>query len=161
MSEHAVRVIDAEFVEAPVEAPGRRVAFLVKRLRERKLYQFVDEVAQRYGVTIEMVVGRDRHASISAARHAVCYALRYDLPDRELSLPEIGRIIDRDHTTVMSSLRRHASRKTERFLLRRPPQLARTRPDPMLLMSQSIPDVPLPEIPDLEVPSTVAESAVA
>jgi len=158
MSELAIRVVDAEFVED--ETPAARVKSLVKALRLRRLYEFVDQIAQRYGVTVEMVVSRDRHASIAAARHAVCYALRYDLPDRDLSFPEIGRLIDRDHSTVISSVKVHASNKTHR-LLRHPPLLARTKPQPFLL--QEADQASLPDIPDLVLPesTTSAESAVA
>lgn len=160
MSELAVamRVIDAEFVETPECSARTRIKELVKKLRARKLYAFVEEVAQRYGCTVEMVVSQDRHASIACARHAVCYALRYELPDLELSFPEIGRLIGRDHSTVMSSVKVHAANKTRR-VLRHPPLLARTKPDTFFLQSGDPPA--LPEIPDLEIPDAVAESAVA
>jgi hypothetical protein len=156
MSELAIRVVDAEFIERD-EGEGR-IKMLVRRLRQRKLYEFVESVAERYGVTVDMIMSRDRHSSVAAARHAVCYALRYDLPDRELSYPEIGRILDRDHSTVMSSVKTFAANKTR--CLRHPPLLARTRPKPAFLLQEAPPESALPDIPDLILPES-AESAVA
>jgi hypothetical protein len=146
MSEPLLSLVIDAIEEPEYEPHPTRTQRLVKRLRRDDLYDFVRKVAHRYGATVEAVLSRDRHHSVSNARHAVCYALRYGLEDRELSYPEIGRLLGRDHTTVINSIKTHAKRKTIK-IQRRPPLLART--SPKLLPSGE----PMPEIPDLVLPA--------
>lgn len=63
-------------------------------------------VASKHGVTVSAIKGSARHRAIVAIRHeamAFVYKLRPDL-----SLPQIGRVFNRDHTTIL-----HAVRKLE------------------------------------------------
>lgn len=57
------------------------------------------------GVPIEAIRGTSRDAAIVSARHAVWYATRVYAG---YSLPRIGEIYDRDHTTIMNGIRRIA-----------------------------------------------------
>ena len=61
----------------------------------------IAQVCKKYGLSEEDIKGRKKTKEIAMARHICIYIIR-KLTD--LSLPAIGRILGRDHTTVMSSL---------------------------------------------------------
>ena len=60
-------------------------------------------VSSALGVSVEEIKGRRRTREIAAARHAVTYLLK-KLTD--LSLIDIGRALDRDHATVINSIKK-------------------------------------------------------
>ena len=60
-------------------------------------------VSDALGVSVEEIKGRRRTREIAAARHACTYLLK-KLTD--LSLIDIGRALDRDHATVINSLKK-------------------------------------------------------
>lgn len=64
-------------------------------------------VYKKYGFKKEELVGTKRTKDLAMARHVTIYLIRNIT---EMSLPNIGRIFDRDHTTVMSSIN-HITRK--------------------------------------------------
>jgi chromosomal replication initiator protein len=80
-----------------------------QHLPERSRPQEIQlQVGRTFGVSNEEIVGPSRAASVIEARHVAVFLTR-DLTD--LSLPQIGRIFGgRDHSTVLSSLRRTESR---------------------------------------------------
>ena len=57
-------------------------------------------VYRRYGISKEDLLGTRRTREIAQARHISIYLIR---KVTEMSLPNIGKIFGRDHTTVMSS----------------------------------------------------------
>ena len=57
-------------------------------------------VYRRYGISKEELLGTRRTREIAQARHISIYLIR---KVTEMSLPNIGKIFGRDHTTVMSS----------------------------------------------------------
>lgn len=57
-------------------------------------------VYKKYDIKRDDIVGSKRTKDIAAARHITVYLLR---SITDMSLPNIGKIIGRDHTTVMSS----------------------------------------------------------
>ena len=59
-------------------------------------------VCRHFGVTLDQLRSKDRHAHIADARHVAMWLLR----ERGLSFPAIARILHRDHTTVMSGVRK-------------------------------------------------------
>jgi chromosomal replication initiator protein len=66
------------------------------------------EVAKGFQVSRESIVGPSRSAAAVGARQAAIYLTR-ELTD--LSLPQIGRIFGgRDHSTILSSIRRYEAR---------------------------------------------------
>lgn len=70
--------------------------------------QIVIEVAARHGVSYSAIIGPSRTKPVSAARQEAIYLISRRT---ELSLPDIGRRIgNRDHTTVLHSLKAHAAR---------------------------------------------------
>ena len=58
-------------------------------------------VCKKYGILTEDIKSKKKTENIAAARHVAVYIIR-ELTD--LSLKDIGKIFDRDHTTIMSSL---------------------------------------------------------
>lgn len=58
--------------------------------------------AEHYGLLVDQVLGRSRCRKPVRARHAVMYVL--NRRDR-MSTPAIGRIMDRDHSTVIDAIR--------------------------------------------------------
>ncbi len=60
-----------------------------------------DKVSKKYGIAPEVIKGRKRTKEIALARHVSIYLMR-KLTD--MSLPAIGRVMGRDHSTILSSL---------------------------------------------------------
>lgn len=63
--------------------------------------RILEKVSQKYGVSVEDIKSRKRTKEIALVRHRSVYIIR-KLTD--LSLPAIGKLFGRDHTTIMSSL---------------------------------------------------------
>ena len=66
------------------------------------------EVALRTGVPVEAMQGPSRVAWITEARHEAMYRCRHEA---HCSLTIIGRYFNRDHTTVLHAIRKHAARR--------------------------------------------------
>lgn len=60
-----------------------------------------EKVSKKYGISIEDIKSRKRTKGIASARHITIYIIR---KMTDLSLPAIGRLLGRDHTTIMSSI---------------------------------------------------------
>lgn len=60
-------------------------------------------VSKKYGVTIEDIKGRKQTSEITYIRHIAMYLMRKVI---DLSLPKIGKLLDRNHATVISSLKK-------------------------------------------------------
>lgn len=58
-------------------------------------------VYKKYNIKRDDIVGPKRTKDIAIARHITVYVIR---SVTDMSLPNIGKIIDRDHSTVMSSI---------------------------------------------------------
>ena len=58
-------------------------------------------VYKKYGIPKEDIVSQKRNKEIAFARHVVCYLIK-DVT--EMSLPNIGQVLDRHHSTVISSI---------------------------------------------------------
>jgi chromosomal replication initiator protein len=58
-------------------------------------------VYRKYNIKKEDIVSSKRTKDIANARHITVYVIRQVT---DMSLPNIGKIIDRDHSTVISSL---------------------------------------------------------
>ena len=59
-------------------------------------------VANKYGVTVEDIRGSRRTKDIAMARHVSIYIMRNVTG---MSLPSIGKVFNRDHTTILSSIK--------------------------------------------------------
>ena len=64
--------------------------------------RILEKVAKKYGVSVDDIKGTKRTKEIAYARHISIYLIR-KLTD--MSLPQIGKIYKRDHTTVINSLK--------------------------------------------------------
>ena len=60
-------------------------------------------IGSLYGVSLEQLIGERRHARLSLARHVAMYLFKIDL---RMSLPQIGKVLNRDHTSVLHGYRR-------------------------------------------------------
>lgn len=70
--------------------------------------QIIREVAERHKMTINDLECASRCAPLAKARHEAMYLIARDTL---LSLPQIGRLLgDRDHTTVLHGILKHADR---------------------------------------------------
>lgn len=69
------------------------------------LGQILRTVAMRHGVTVDAIIGKPR--SVAHIRQEVMWLARCMTHD---SLPEIGRAMMRDHTTVVHGIRAHAAK---------------------------------------------------
>ncbi len=79
----------------------------IANLRRRGVLIVADTVACESGIPLYLLLGRSRGKSVSLARRALYRSLRL----RGLSLPEIGSLLNRDHTTILAGLRPLGSRK--------------------------------------------------
>lgn len=66
-------------------------------------------VAAEHGLGLPDLVGRSRRRDVVDARAAAMVALRRY---HQMSYPAIGRVLDRDHTTVLETIARHAPELT-------------------------------------------------
>jgi chromosomal replication initiation ATPase DnaA len=79
--------------------PDDIIASLGADLREQELLPLVERIALEHHVTADAVLGRGKTATVARARRAVMVALR----GMGFSYPEVGRLIDRDPSTVMAA----------------------------------------------------------
>lgn len=63
----------------------------------------IADVAERTGISVTAILGRGRTRAVADARAQAMAEVRHRL---HLSYPEIGRVFDRDHTTVIQAVRR-------------------------------------------------------
>lgn len=78
-----------------------------------QISDILSDVAARHRTTVDLIKGDCRYSEVVRARQEVMYRLRGLLrPDgsHRLSLPRIGQILNRDHTTVIHGMKRHARR---------------------------------------------------
>ena len=67
-------------------------------------------VQKKYNIKREDIVSGKRTKEIANARHITVYAIR---SVTDMSLPNIGKIIARDHSTVLSSIEAVEKRMTQ------------------------------------------------
>jgi hypothetical protein len=72
--------------------------------------QILQEVCEKYDVALAELRGSRKHAYIAKARVEAVLRLARELP--HWSTPRIGRAINRDHSTVIHTLKRHGGRGT-------------------------------------------------
>lgn len=73
-------------------------------LAERDLVDLLDRVCAGRGVTRAEVCGRGRTRTVASARHELWWHLR---STRAFSYEEIGRLFERNHSTVLHGVRAH------------------------------------------------------
>lgn len=63
--------------------------------------KILETVSKKYGISVDEIKSKKKTSNVSNARQIAMYILR---KITELSLPKIGRIFARDHSTVISSI---------------------------------------------------------
>lgn len=63
--------------------------------------KILDKTSRHYGVTVEQLKSKKRTGEVAMARHVAVYIIRQLT---NMSLPAIGKVFQRDHTTIMNSL---------------------------------------------------------
>ena len=79
---------------------------VAQHLRERGLLDVARDIADAHHVTLDEILGRDRTPHHVRARVVFWAVLRA----RGLSYPAIGRMVGRDHTSVIATMKAHARR---------------------------------------------------
>jgi chromosomal replication initiation ATPase DnaA len=78
-------------------------ATVIDELRRRGLWQLVENVCERRGVTPDELCGRARTRGITRARHELWSMIRA-LPDRHYSFTEIGRMFHCNPATIQQGI---------------------------------------------------------
>jgi chromosomal replication initiation ATPase DnaA len=84
----------------------KQLAGFLAQVPRAELDTIIDLVARRHGLTIDLLRGQSRSAPLVRVRQFAMSEAR----DAGYSLPEIGRALNRDHTTVLHGIRRHRKR---------------------------------------------------
>lgn len=74
-----------------------------RRQTMRPWQTLLAEIAREHGVTVADITGPSRSLKLIPARFHACFEMRHRL---EMSVTEIGRRVNRDHSTVIHALRR-------------------------------------------------------
>ncbi|MFO0739154.1 MAG: helix-turn-helix domain-containing protein [Labilithrix sp.] len=77
---------------------------VISALAERDLLGLLDRVCREHHVTRAEVCSRNRSRSVANARHDLWWRLRH-LHSLAFSYVEIGRLFERNHTTVLHGVR--------------------------------------------------------
>lgn len=97
-------VIDeaGKVIKGPRYRPVRLADLLERKDDDRcvKLERLRGAICRFYGVSLDELTGRSRSSTVVKARKVYMYLLRNRF---EMSLPEVGRVVERDHTTVLSA----------------------------------------------------------
>lgn len=114
MTEQA-RQIDRPFVdfsEAPsvVKATAEPLGAALPAipLRDVDPLEILRLVAQSYSLAPQQITGKDKHKNVAEARQVTCWLLR---AMTRLSFNEIGRVIRKDHTSVMVCVKKCVARR--------------------------------------------------
>lgn len=85
----------------------------LERIQATPVASIIASAADLYGVDVDEVLSTSRADRATRARQSACWLLR----GRGMSLPEIGRALGRDHSTVLYSIRRIDADAGRRALL--------------------------------------------
>ncbi len=110
---HGLRIQIPQVVKDPNEMEWAEAIALGERILEKKYHtpsQVLDAIVAGTGIAEEMIKGERRRAPEVKARW-----ITYDLLRRQfgLSYPTIGRILNKDHSTVIKGLQDFAVRREE------------------------------------------------
>lgn len=77
------------------------------RIPGQRFRAVLTEVSEATGISISRILGRSRVRPVVEARQLVCHVLYR----HGMSYPQIGRLINRDHTTVLHAVRAVEARR--------------------------------------------------
>lgn len=95
-SEAARRLLEEPLTELRTPTAANRPFFPRRK-------EIAAQVCEQYGFTIEELKGLSRKAELVFARQVLMCRLRREIG---MSLPEIGRFLNRDHTTAIHALKK-------------------------------------------------------
>lgn len=108
LAKRTVSNVDPQGKSATDESAQRLQSTPVERviaaLHKRELLGLAEKVARTHHVTVHELLGRKRSQAVRKARRALYQAL----VDEGFSSVEVGDLLDRDHTTVLASLKKSA-----------------------------------------------------
>ena len=93
--------------------PSPQPEAIIAALAMRGLLEILDTVCNQRGVTRDELCGRGRTHAVAAARHELWWFMRHH-PDRGYSYSEIGRIVGRDHATILHGVVSYARSRAPR-----------------------------------------------
>lgn len=105
--------LDRPFLDAPglPQIPVSPAASPAIPARGADVNEILRCVAGSYLVSVHHLVSKDRHRSVAEARQVTAWLMRRLTT---MSFPEIGRALgNRDHTTIMSNVKRTEARREE------------------------------------------------
>jgi chromosomal replication initiation ATPase DnaA len=94
-------------------SPSHEADTIIAALSVRGLLDLVDAVCAAHGVTRHELCGRARSHGFSAARQELWWLIRHH-PERRYSSQEIGRLVSRDRSTILSGIAAHQRRRADR-----------------------------------------------
>lgn len=106
------KVVALDLVRLPAPAPAPRESTRAIRMPSDKNRQIVAAVARKHGLTLSDIFSDSRKGPINVARQEAMYEVR---KNSDLSLKGLGRLFDRNHTTILNGLRKHAERLQARL----------------------------------------------
>ena len=68
---------------------------------EKRANEIIDDTSKRTGISKAGMLGKSRIQYIVRARHLAMWRMRRDL---KMSFPQIGAVMERDHTTVIKGV---------------------------------------------------------
>jgi hypothetical protein len=82
---------------------------IIEDLDTRDALELALRISKEHGITVEELVGRSHRAQAARARHELWSRLYEEaIP----SLCALGRVFERDRSTIRAGIRRHAARQT-------------------------------------------------
>jgi hypothetical protein len=119
------RMEAAIVLEEVAEAVAEADASLRAGIGGETLRDILRNVAAAHGFEPGLLRGQNRTWVVVHARHHFCYEAYHT---GRYSMPQIGRVINRDHTTVVHAIRAHARRNNLPSLLAGDPDFKRREP---------------------------------
>lgn len=94
--------------ERRAKAEADRVARLKAMIERGDIQAIIAEVALAHRVTVEDILGHGKSAPLVKARHQAMVEVAIRRP--AFSLPQLGKVFNRDHTTILHALQKFGIR---------------------------------------------------
>jgi chromosomal replication initiation ATPase DnaA len=82
---------------------------IIDDLNTRDALELAERIAKTHGVALDDMLGRCRRRPLSRARHEL-WARLYE--EAIPTFAALGRVFERDHTTIRDGVRQHAARQS-------------------------------------------------
>lgn len=102
------QVVTGESIGGEQAARPHHMDALTRRARNKRI---IEDVCAITGVAYRELMGRSRYHKVVDARHLAIALIAKANPD--YSYPRIGKIFQRDHTTVMFAVQRHGKTRKD------------------------------------------------